>query len=271
MKPQTLHCHTTLCDGKNTPAEMAAAALAAGCGAIGFSGHSPLFSEDWCMSLAELPAYRRTVLDLREQYRGQMDVFLGLEQDYFSSPTGEDWDYLIGSVHCTRKDGRFLSVDESEEAFLSHTRECYGGDFYAFAQDYFRLEAEVAKVTGCDIVGHFDLFTKFNEGNRLFDTADPRYRKPAMEALDALLEEGVIFEINTGAISRGYRTTPYPDPVFLRRIREKGGRVAITSDSHSASSLLCAYDQAFQLAAACGFTSTVYLTAEGFLDVPIPL
>lgn len=271
MKPQTLHCHTTFCDGKNTAAEMAAAALAAGCGAIGFSGHSPLPGEVWCIPGQQLPAYRQAVLDLREQYRGQMDVFLGLEQDYFSSPAGEGWDYLIGSVHATRVDGQLLSVDESEEAFLRHTRECYGGDYYAYARDYFRLEAEVVKVTGCDIVGHFDLFTKFNEGNRLFDTADPRYRKPAMEALDALLEEDVIFEINTGAISRGYRTTPYPDPVFLRRIREKGGRIAITSDSHSASSLLCAYDQSFQLAAACGFTSTVYRTAEGFLDVPIPL
>ena len=29
MKPQNLHTHTTFCDGKNTPAEMAAAAFAA--------------------------------------------------------------------------------------------------------------------------------------------------------------------------------------------------------------------------------------------------
>ena len=272
MKPQTLHCHTTLCDGKNTPEEMAAAALAAGCGAIGFSGHAPLPSgDDWCMPAVSVPAYRQAVLDLRAQYQGQMDVFLGLEQDYFSPPAGAGWDYLIGSVHCVVKDGAVLSVDESEEAFLKAVREHYSGDFYAFARDYFRLEAEVAQVTGCDIVGHFDLFTKFNEGDRLFNTADPRYRGPALEALDALLEKDVIFEINTGAMSRGYRTTPYPDPVFLRRIREKGGRVAVTSDSHSVDSLLFGYRQAFQLAADCGFTSTMYRTAEGFLDGPIPL
>ena len=162
-----------------------------------------------------------------------------------------------------------LSVDESEAIFVRAAREFYGGDFYAFARDYFRLEAEVAKATGCQIVGHFDLFTKFNEGNRLFDAADPRYRGPAMEALDALLERDVIFEINTGAMSRGYRTAPYPDPVFLRRIREKGGRVAVTSDSHSGESLLFGYPQAFALAAACGFSSTVYRTGEGFVDVPI--
>ncbi len=272
MKPQTLHCHTALCDGKHTPAEMAAAAFAAGCGAIGFSGHAPLpDGDDWCMPAVSVPVYRQAVLDLRERYRGQMDVFLGLEQDYFSPPAGEGWDYLIGSVHCVVKDGMVLTVDESEAAFLKAVRDCYGGNFYAFARDYFRLEAEVVKTTGCQIVGHFDLFTKFNEGNRLFDTTDPRYLGPAMEALDALLEEDVLFEINTGAISRGYRTTPYPAPVFLRRIREKGGRVAVTSDSHSADSLLFAYPQAFALAAECGFTSTVYRTQSGFTDVPLPL
>ncbi len=272
MKPQTLHCHTALCDGKHTPAEMAAAAFAAGCGAIGFSGHAPLpDGDDWCMPAVSVPVYRQAVLDLRERYRGQMDVFLGLEQDYFSPPAGEGWDYLIGSVHCVVKDGMVLTVDESEAAFLKAVRDCYGGNFYAFARDYFRLEAEVVKTTGCQIVGHFDLFTKFNEGNRLFDTTDPRYLGPAMEALDALLEEDVFFEINTGAISRGYRTTPYPAPVFLRRIREKGGRVAVTSDSHSADSLLFAYPQAFALAAECGFTSTVYRTQSGFTDVPLPL
>ena len=270
MGPQTLHCHTTLCDGKNTPAEMAAAALAAGCGAIGFSGHAPLAgNDDWCMKEGAVADYRRAVLDLQKEYRGRMDVFLGLEQDCFSPPAGAGWDYLIGSVHCVKKDGVLLPVDESEAVFLRAVKEHYGGDFYAFARDYFRLEAEAAKVTGCDIVGHFDLFTKFNEGDRLFDTADPRYLGPALEALDALLERDVIFEINTGAMSRGYRTAPYPDPVFLRRIREKGGRVAITSDSHSGDSLLFGYRQAFALAEACGFETTVYRTGAGFADVPV--
>ena len=36
----TVHCHTSLCDGQNTPAEMAAAAFAQGVKVLGFSGHS---------------------------------------------------------------------------------------------------------------------------------------------------------------------------------------------------------------------------------------
>ena len=50
-------------------------------------------------------------------------------------------------------------------------------------------------------MGHFDLLTKFNEGDRLFDAGAPRYLDAAMGALDTLLKEDVLFEINTGAMS----------------------------------------------------------------------
>ena len=78
----------------------------------------------------------------------------------------------------------------------------YGGDFYAFAEDYYRLVGEVPERTGCQIVGHFDLITKFNEGDKLFDTGHPRYMRAALEALDRLAGRDVIFEITTGAMSR---------------------------------------------------------------------
>lgn len=85
-----------------------------------------------------------------------------------------------------------------------------------------------------------------------------------MGALEKLLKRDVIFEINTGAISRGYRTSPYPAPFLLRAIREKGGRVCITSDSHSARTVLFAFDAAEALARACGFRETWVLTEQGF-------
>ena len=126
MKPQNLHTHTTFCDGKNTPAEMAAAAFAAGLGAIGFSGHSPLEGEEWCMAPADLPACRAAVEAEREKYAGRMQVFLGLEQVFFSPPPEGAFDYLIGSVHGLRLDGCLFSVDESPEAFARLADRCGG-------------------------------------------------------------------------------------------------------------------------------------------------
>ena len=271
MKYQRLQVHTDLCDGSASPAAMAAAAMSAGCASLGFSGHSPLpFEGSWTMAAGDIPRYRAEVLRLRAQYAGQMEIYLGLEQEFFSPAPGEGWDYRIGSVHCVEKDGTYLSVDDSPLPFQESVERYYGGDFLSFAADYYRLEAQVVARTGCEIAGHFDLITKFNEGGRFFDESGRRYRSAALEALDALLESDVIFEINTGAISRGFRTVPYPAPFLLRRIRERGGRVTITSDSHSPSTILFGYADAFALACACGFSEYWVLTASGFQPRPIP-
>ena len=272
MTCQSLHVHTTFCDGKSTPEEMVRGALAAGCTSLGFSGHSYLpFDDSWTMKAGDLPRYREEILRLRRQYAGQLEIFLGLEQDLLSDDPGPGWDYRIGSVHCVEKDGAHLSVDGSADRFQADAARHYGGDFLAYAADYYRLEAQVVQRTGCQIVGHFDLITKFNEGGRFFDEGDRRYQDAALAALDALLETDAVFEINTGAISRGYRTTPYPSPFRLRRIQEQGGRITITSDSHSAGTVLYGYADAFALARSCGFGEYWILTADGFQAVPIPV
>jgi len=266
---QNLHTHTTFGDGRNTAEEMVLGAISSGCASLGFSEHSPLPpSADpvgWSMAAREVPAYRREILRLREQYTGRLEIFLGLEQDMDSPPPTEACDYLIGSVHGVWRDGRYLSVDESRDSFLRSAREHFGGDFLAFAESYYQRAAAVVEKTGCQIVGHFDLVTKFNEGDLLFDTGDPRYTAAAMDALESLLKTGAIFEINTGAMSRGCRTAPYPAPFLLRTIREKGGRVCLTSDSHSAGSILHAFGQACELARSCGFRETWVLSKEGFI------
>ncbi len=268
MKPQDLHTHTTFCDGKNTPAEMAAAAFAAGLGAIGFSGHAPLKGEDWCMTPDRLPAYRAAVEAEKQRYAGRMEVFLGLEQDLFSPAPQGHFDYLIGSVHGLLREGRFFAVDESPEAFARLAERCGGAE--KLAEEYYRLLAQLPARTGCDILGHFDLVTKFNEGGRFFNPQAPGPRAAALEALEALAAAGVIFEVNTGAISRGWRTAPYPDAFLLKELARKNARVCITGDSHAADALLTGYRQAAELLKACGFSGCWYLGARGFFEGPLP-
>ena len=167
------------------------------------------------------------------------------------------------------KEGRLLPVDYLPEDFVRSVRQYYGGDFLAFAEDYYRLVGAIAERTGCQIVGHFDLITKFNEGDSLFDTGHPRYVSAALEALDRLAQQGVILEINTGAMSRGYRSTPYPAPALLRAMRERNLPICITSDCHDCANLLYAFPQAEELARSCGYREQMALTSQGF--VPIPL
>lgn len=272
--PQNLHAHTVYADGKNTAEEMIQGAIRCGCKSLGFSEHStfpPVGPNDGFSLLPEkVSDYRAEVLAMREKYRGQLQIFLGLEQDIDSGPPEGQYDYLIGSVHNLRISGdKWFPVDASAEMLLHCAETYYGGDCLAAAEAYYRLEAETAARTGCQIIGHFDLITKFNEGGKLFDENSPRYRSAALEALTALLEHDVIFEINTGAMSRGYRSSPYPAPFLLETIHEKGGRVCITSDTHSARTIVHGFPQAAELAESCGFREVWVLGENGFHGVDV--
>lgn len=272
MTLQNLHTHTVYGDGKNTAGEMVLGAIRSGCTSLGFSEHSPLAAsidtDGWTMGHLQVPDYRAEILRLRDQYRDRLDIYLGLEQDLDSPPPDDPYDYLIGSVHTVWANGVPLSVDEGRDSFVRAVHEQFGGDFYAFAGAYYRRVARIMG-TGCQIVGHFDLVTKFNEGGCLFDETDPRYRAAALGTLEALPVKDLIFEINTGAMSRGYRSIPYPAPFILHAIRERGGRVCITSDCHSADAVTHAFAQASELAMACGFRETAVLTRQGFRAIKL--
>ena len=237
------HTHTVYCDGNDTPEALVLEAIRLGCPSIGFSGHSVTeFDQSYCMSREKTEEYKREVRALKEKYRGQIEILLGVEQDYYSEEPTDEYDYVIGSVHYILKDGVYLTVDWTREQQEEDVKIYYGGDFYAYAEDYYKIVADIYRKTKCDIVGHFDLITKFNQDDALFDTKDERYRNAALAAVRALLKTPAAFEINTGAIARGLRTEPYPAKFILDEIYREGGEVLITSDCHAKENLLFGFD-----------------------------
>ncbi len=244
---QELHCHTIFCDGKNTPEEMVRAAVKKGLKRIGFSGHAPMsYETDYAMTLAQTAEYAATVRALGEKYADDIEVLCGIEQDLYSLPMSETFDYLIGSVHSIKVGDVYYPVDDSAEALAQCCRDGFGGDAYAMCEAYYAEVAQLADMKP-DIVGHVDLVTKFTEMSPMFDPNHPRYLAAAFEAIDALLPTGAVFEINTGAISRGYRSTPYPAPTLLDYIKQKGGRLQLTGDAHTAETLCYAFENWEQL------------------------
>ncbi|MBO5556674.1 MAG: histidinol-phosphatase [Oscillospiraceae bacterium] len=237
------HSHTIWCDGKDRPEDMVLEAIRLGCPELGFSGHSYVDFDDCCMTREGTEGYIREIHALREKYQDRIRIRLGIEQDFYSSMPTAPYEYVIGSVHYLYREGKYLSVDESRESQVAAVQEYYGGDWYAFAEDYFQTMARVHEKTGCQIVGHFDLLTKFNEGDRLFDTGHPRYRQAALEALDRLCWAPVAFEINTGAMARGYRITPYPAPFLLEELQTRKVPLILSSDCHDKRYLLYGLDQ----------------------------
>ena len=231
------HVHTTFSDGDNTPEEMVRAALELGMTRLGFSDHAyaPGY-ESYCMAAENITAYRETVGVLKEKYKGKIEILCGIEQDLDSTVSTDGYDYVIGSVHGFRFDGVPYDVDHTEEKLVRLTERFFGGDFIRMAESYFENVKKLADMRP-NIIGHIDLLTKFNEGDKLFDTNDPRYRAAAYGAVDALLPTGAIFEINTGAISRKRRRSPYPSDDILRYILSRGGKVIFGGDAHSAKTL----------------------------------
>ena len=243
MIPSNYHTHTNFCDGKNTPEELVLEAIKLGCPEIGFTGHSyTFFDEPSCMSLAGTQEYIRTVKALKEKYAGKIKIYLGIEQDYYSDTSTEGYDYVIGSVHALLKDGRYLAVDETRDSFIENVRNYYGGDYYAFAEDYYAHVADVHRKTDCQIVGHFDLITKYNAKKEFFDPEHPRYQAAAQKALEALLDAPVALEVNTGGMAGGYTNVPYPAPDLLSRWLRAGKPVLFSSDCHKLENLLFGYD-----------------------------
>ncbi|MBQ9564916.1 MAG: histidinol-phosphatase [Synergistaceae bacterium] len=247
------HMHTRFCDGRDEPEAMVEAALRLGMKRMGFSGHAhtPLDPLS-CMSPETTEAYKREIARLKEKYKDRIEIFCGVEQDYFSDLPTDDYDYVIGSVHTLHVGGEPRHVDWGADRLKAAIDEGFNGDPYALVEAYYRQEADVVNRTGADIIGHFDLLTKFNETEPLFDEEHPRYVAASNAALDALLETGKPFEINTGAISRGCRTTPYPSRRLMRRIAERGGTAVLSSDSHRAETLCFQFEECRALAESVG-------------------
>ena len=243
MSLNNYHTHSRYCDGRDRPKAMIRRAIALGCEELGFSGHAYVDFDDCCMTPEGTEAYKREIRRLKEKYADKIRILLGVEQDYYSPLPTEDYEYVIGSVHYLQKDGKYLTVDYTREKQIRIVREYYGGDYYAFIEQYYAMVGEIYDKTHCDIVGHFDLVTKFNEDGSLFDTSHPRYRAAALAALDRLCACPVIFEVNTGAIARGYRKTPYPENWLLDELRRRKMPLLLCSDCHDRRFLLCGMDE----------------------------
>ena len=270
IKKCNLHTHTSLCDGLDTPEEMVLAAINRKMDTLGFSGHSLVsFDLPCCMSKENELIYRKEVSRLKEAYQDRLHILMGLEQDFFSDLPPLGYDYVIGSVHYLHFEGKYYPIDLSRDILLEIVNRFCGGDVYRFLRMYYEHVAQLPERTACDIVGHFDLVMKFNEDGSFFDQTDPRYLRYALDALDTLLEKDLVFEINTGAVSRGHRRLPYPAPVFLRRIAEKRGNVTVTSDAHKKENLLFAFSDAVQYARAAGLGSLVVMEQNGWKICPM--
>ncbi len=266
-----MHTHTYFCDGENSPEEMVLTAIDAGMEALGFSGHSYFPEDSYCpgMSPENERLYRAEIRRLQTVYDGQIHLLTGVEQDFDSPVQDGQWDYRIGSIHYMYGEGRFWSIDATVEQLRAMVETLYGGDMLSFVQAYFEKEKALFTRMHPDIVGHFDLYRKFNDTHHYLDESDPRYLAMARETLLDLLHAGALFELNLGAVARGKAVQPYPSIPLLQILQKEKARLIITTDGHRASLLAASYPEAVRPLAGLGFDAMIVRGAEGFREVSL--
>ena len=249
MRLKDYHVHSVFSDGADTPEQIVLTAIEKGMTEIGFSDHSyisyPCDIVYWLNKESE-PVYKAEISRLKEKYKDKIKILCGIEQDYYSDHNACGYDYIIGSVHFIKTDSVLIAVDHDEEYLLDNLRH-FDGDIYLFAEKYYKLVENVVTKTKCDIIGHFDLVSKYNERSFLFDENHPRYITAWKTAADKLIKTGKPFEINTGAIARGIKKHPYPSMEIIRYIKNKGGKFILSSDAHSKENLCYNFEKIINL------------------------
>jgi histidinol-phosphatase (PHP family) len=268
------HTHTTFCDGKAGPEEMAVSAIENGFDILGFSAHAmyPL-ADGWHMSLERYAEYTETIAALKVKYRDKIEILIGYEVDFlpplcvpdkkkFSALGAE---YIIGSVHyITNKDNAafpadYFIVDGKEEEVTHGIETVFGGDGKKAVQAYFAAEREMLKHGGFDIAGHLDVIRKRNGVLRFFDESEDWYKRELEATAEAAGASGVIVEINPGGIARGAIDDTYPSADFLNALYKNAVPVMINSDAHRCEHLDVGFDLAKKRALDAGYRETVYL------------
>lgn len=246
-----LHTHTEFCDGKSTAEEMVLSAIEKGFYSLGFSGHGYTdFDLSYCMKDTE--GYKAEVLRLREKYRDKIEIYLGIEEDAGCLQRRGDFDYIIGSSHYVTRGGVYHHADLSPEG-LEAAITLFDGDAIAMAESYYSNFVAYIKKRKPDIIGHFDLLTKFEEKATNRFLTNPEYHKISEKYIREALRADCMFEVNTGAIGRGWRTAPYPHENLLRIIKAEGGKITLTSDCHHADNLDCFFTESRKMLSDIGF------------------
>ncbi len=267
-KNSSLHNHSTFCDGKDSMYDMAKAAFDAGFTDYGFSSHGESYFDPNLKGVtpSNFLDYKRIIGELKDLYAGKMNIYTAIEQDYYSPvdiPRSE-LDYLIGSVHdiYSTENNKGYWVDGSNEMLQSCIDEVFGSNSMKLVEHFYELSVINVRENSPDVIGHFDLIVKNNSNNAFFDETSKNYINIATDALDECIKSDSIFELNTGAVYRQFRTTPYPAPFLLKRLCEKKSPVILSADAHAKEAVDFYFDKSKLLLKNIGFKS-IYIFVDG--------
>ena len=265
MIKQNLHTHSQYDDGKDAIDEIVQKAQERGFTILGFSGHGYYAKDDSSMTPEKTKQYIQDVRQAQQQAPNGLKIYLGIEEDSMAPIENvEDFDYVIGSVHYLEHNGKIYPIDYSQEQFDEMLKEGYQNDINALAKDYYLAIERQAQNPNIQIIGHLDLIAKYNEDQSYFCFDDPKILSYAKVAIEQLVKAGKIFEMNSGAMARGYRNSPYPSIELLKLIYEANGKILINTDCHHKEYLDYGMQICLDLAKQIGFKTLEMFNGKNF-------
>lgn len=265
MIKQNLHTHSQYDDGKDAIDEIVQKAQERGFTILGFSGHGYYAKDDSSMTPEKTKQYIQDVRQAQQQAPNGLKIYLGIEEDSMAPIENvEDFDYVIGSVHYLEHNGKIYPIDYSQEQFDEMLKEGYQNDINALAKDYYLAIERQAQNPNIQIIGHLDLIAKYNEDQTYYCFDDPKILSYAKIAIEQLVKAGKIFEMNSGAMAREYRNSPYPSIELLKLIYEANGKILINTDCHDKEYLDYGMQICLDLAKQIGFKTLEMFNGKNF-------
>ena len=259
------HVHSDYCDGRNTIEELVIAGVNAGFVSMGLSSHFPLpFPNDWTMKETNIEAYFKEILRLKEKYASVIELYCGMEIDYFidrqdirelAKEVMPRLDYTIMSIHTLGvTDGDDVSyIDESRENFTLGIKKYFRNDVQEYIVDYYEGIAKMVSMYKPDILGHIDLIKKFNQDNFFFNENDTWYQKIVTQCLDRIAATETLIEINTGANMRTTGVGRYPSDWMIPEMLKRNISITIGGDSHTSNGIANDYKETEEYLINCGY------------------
>jgi histidinol-phosphatase (PHP family) len=259
------HVHSDYCDGNNTLEEMVQAGIDAGLESMGLSSHMPLpFPNNWTMQIENIEKYLSEIIRLKEKYKRDIEIYTGLEVDYFIDRmdiSGDakkilpQLDYVIMSIHTIGSTiGEKVSyIDDSQKDFELGIKKYYDHDPRLFIETYYNGIAKMVNDQKPTLLGHFDLIKKYNHNNFFFDDTEKWYRESVRKCLDRIADTKTIVEVNTGANMRVPGVGRYPSDWIIPELYKRDIPITVTGDTHTVDGIINEYKEAEAFLIASGY------------------
>ncbi len=259
--------HCSYCDGAGEPKQYVEEAIKKGFSVIGFSSHTPVPIDNcWTMKEERMQEYLDNIEELKKEYSEKIEIYTGLETDYFEGDNRNIFntykvDYQIGSVHFLKdyKTNNYYTVDGNKEDFEKTLYECFEGDIKQFASNYYHQIIKMLEEYTPEILGHLDVIKKNNGDGKYFLEEEQWYRELIEKVLDVVKDKGIIVEVNTGGITRGYIQEPYPSKWILAECKKREIPVMVNSDAHSVENIDGCFDLAYSILKEVGYRELAIL------------